>query len=58
MSQFQKRIKTGEVSRSNIREVIQLSGKNKPGRPTYLSPDKEAFVIAAAEIEVAHGFTI
>ena len=32
--------------------------KLKKGRPTYLNPDEEALVVAAAEIEGAHGLPI
>ena len=39
--------------------MLQLAVKNnKLGIPTYLSPDEEAFVVAAAEIEGCHGFSI
>ena len=30
----------------------------KIGRPTYLNPDEEALVVAAANMEGAHGLTI
>ena len=48
---------TGDVSRSKIREVLQLSIKmSKVGRPTYFIPNEEEFVVSAADIEGAHGF--
>ena len=51
---LQQRMKKREVSRSNLREVIQLSVKNnKVVIPTYLIMDEESFVVAAAEIEGA-----
>ena len=44
-------MKIGEVSISNLREVLQLSVKNqKLGRPTYLSPDEEELTVAPVEI--------
>ena len=37
--------------------MLQLSVKNhKVEIPTYLSPDEEASMVAAADIEGAHGF--
>ena len=39
--------------------MLQLSVKNiKLGRPTYLIPDEEAFLVAAEEIECSQGFTM
>ena len=32
--------------------------KIKNGRPTYLNPDEEALVVAAADMEGAHGLPI
>ena len=52
-------MKTGEVSRSNLREVLQISVKmNKVGRPTYLSPDEDSLVVEAIEIESSHELTV
>ena len=59
MRKLQQRMKKREVSRSKFREVIQISVKtNKVGRPTYLSLDEELLVVAAAEIEGAHGLPV
>ena len=59
MRQLQQRMKTGEVSRSKLIEVLQLSAKNnKVGRPNYLSLDEESLVVVAADIEGAHGLPI
>ena len=59
MRNFNQKMKIGKVSRSNLREVLQLSVRNnKVGIPTYLSPDKEVFVIAEVEIEVYHRLPI
>ena len=49
-------MKIVEVSISKLREVIQISvNLNKLVRPTYLIPDEEALVVAAADIEGDHG---
>ena len=59
MEHLHKRMITGEMSRLNLRELFQLSVKNHiVGRLTYLSPDEESFLVAAAEIEGARGFPI
>ena len=40
-------------------EIINMSvQKIKIGRPTYLNSDKEALVVASAEIEGAHGMPV
>ena len=45
--------------RSKVLETIKMSvHKIKNGRPTYLNPDEEALVVAAAEMESAHGLPI
>ena len=52
-------MKTGDASISKLIEVLQLSVKeNKLGRPTYPSPDEEAFVVAAKYIEGDNGLPI
>ena len=52
-------MKTGHVPRSKLIEVLQLSIKNnKVGIPTYLSSEKEEFVVSASHIEGSHGFPI
>ena len=57
--QLQQRMKTGEVSRSNIREVIhQYVKKYKVGRPTYLILYEETLVVTAAYIEGNNGLPI
>ena len=45
--------------RSKLLETIKISvHRIKVGRPTYLNSDEEAFVVAAAKIEGAHGLPI
>ena len=59
MMHLQQRANTGEVSISKLREVLQKFVKrNKVGRPTYLSPNEESFVVEAAEKEGANGLPI
>ena len=44
---------------SKVLETIKMSVyKIKNGRPTYLNPDEEALVVAAAEMEGNHGLPI
>ena len=51
MIKLQKRMKKGELSRSTLREVLQLSIKmNKLVIPTYLSQYEEALVFAEEDI--------
>ena len=45
--------------RSKVLETINMTVRRiKAGRPTYLNPDKEALVVASANIEGAHGLPI
>ena len=52
-------LKRGEVSRSKVLDFIKMSvQKIKFGRPTDLNSDKDAFMVASAEIEGDHRFPI
>ena len=52
-------MRDGGVSREMIKETIQgLLSTKKRGRPTLLTRDEEALMVAKAELEAVHGFPV
>ena len=56
---LQKIFEARDIQRVNFGDIVGLlSPMNKIGHPTYLSNDKESFIIAASEIEGGHGLPL
>ena len=59
LKELQCGMRDGGVSRERIKETIQdLLSTKKRGRPTLLTRDEEALMVAKAELEAVHGFPV
>ena len=59
LKEMQRRIRDRDVIREEVKQAIEgLLITKKRGRPTQLTRDEEALMVAKAELEAVHGFPV